>query len=614
MTYFQKLANNCCHKNLLILLFLGLLLMTTAHAASYTYTNSVQENIPEESANCSAQVTKTFTVTNNIIVDDVNIGVALEHDRRNDLLIKLRSPSGQEMLLLSAAAQDENMSYMFDDEAAHSVEDEDEESDEEHSTDSNPYEFTARPPTSLAVFDGEQAFGTWSLTICDRLNRRERGQFLDATLIIEERFVSPPDPAPTLPLSCQAANMSTNWTTTNPSRSNAGALTTTITTSANAGANWGAISNGAMNSINAWSPASVQNRTSWQTVFYWDTNPEPSGENSAFDTSNGQITFSWPRPVTNPIIHIDRLGGSGGVTPQNDQTYNYSNGMRFVPTGAGLVLARVAGPDHFEVTTDYVQRRPFERMADGSTNESNLNSTLGTTAGSFSVLGTHTSLSFTTYGVGTEGSGADGIEIVMCIPQSDVSLTQAVSSNSVSVGGTVTITLTVNNAAGGDPTNGLQVTDALPAGLSFVSATPSQGSYDDTTGLWSVGTVNAGGSATLTITATADAVGVYDNDAYISVSGLTDVDATDTTGLGVDDLGDGVADDDETTQRITVTAPTTIPTEVALGTCAISPSTEFWARRVEWSSDAGAGGFGPKNIDNSFLSGADRLPLALALV
>ena len=36
----------------------------------------------------------------------------------------------------------------------------------------------------------------------------------------------------------------------------------------------------------------------------------------------------------------------------------------------------------------------------------------------------------------------------------------------------------------------MQVTDLLPAGLTFVSANPSQGTYDSVTGVWTVGTVS----------------------------------------------------------------------------------------------------------------------------
>jgi hypothetical protein len=48
----------------------------------------------------------------------------------------------------------------------------------------------------------------------------------------------------------------------------------------------------------------------------------------------------------------------------------------------------------------------------------------------------------------------------------------------------------------------VQVTDLLPAGVSFVSANPSQGTYDNITGFWDVGTVGPGAPQTLSITAT----------------------------------------------------------------------------------------------------------------
>ena len=46
------------------------------------------------------------------------------------------------------------------------------------------------------------------------------------------------------------------------------------------------------------------------------------------------------------------------------------------------------------------------------------------------------------------------------------------------------------------------MTDLLPAGLTFVSATPSQGTYDPATGLWTVGTVATAVPQTLVIQAT----------------------------------------------------------------------------------------------------------------
>src|SRR5262249_48655858 len=47
----------------------------------------------------------------------------------------------------------------------------------------------------------------------------------------------------------------------------------------------------------------------------------------------------------------------------------------------------------------------------------------------------------------------------------------------------------------------VQVTDLLPTGLAFVSATPSQGTYNNTTGVWTVGTVTTAMPQTLQIQA-----------------------------------------------------------------------------------------------------------------
>ena len=66
--------------------------------------------------------------------------------------------------------------------------------------------------------------------------------------------------------------------------------------------------------------------------------------------------------------------------------------------------------------------------------------------------------------------------------------------------GNVVFTVTVTNA-GPDTAVNARVSDLLPAGFGFVSATPSVGSYDNVTGLWSVGDLANGASATLQLVA-----------------------------------------------------------------------------------------------------------------
>ncbi len=71
-------------------------------------------------------------------------------------------------------------------------------------------------------------------------------------------------------------------------------------------------------------------------------------------------------------------------------------------------------------------------------------------------------------------------------------------------GDTLTYTMTVGNSGTADAT-GVTATETMPAGATFVSATPSAGTFDSTSGVWTVGTVAVGTTETLTVTATVNA-------------------------------------------------------------------------------------------------------------
>ncbi len=112
------------------------------------------------------------------------------------------------------------------------------------------------------------------------------------------------------------------------------------------------------------------------------------------------------------------------------------------------------------------------------------------------------------------------------IQQSDLSLVKTVSKNNPEPGETITYLLTLSNA-GTSAATGVTVSDVLPNSIEFLSVTPSLGTYDVITGVWTVGTVNANQSATLTIT-----VKVKD-----SVVGNSIVDFGPATGFNVFVLG-----------------------------------------------------------------------------
>jgi LPXTG-site transpeptidase (sortase) family protein len=114
----------------------------------------------------------------------------------------------------------------------------------------------------------------------------------------------------------------------------------------------------------------------------------------------------------------------------------------------------------------------------------------------------------------TAGVTITGTNLVDCPPppSADIAITKTVDNPSPSLGSDVTFTITTTNT-GPDNATGVQVTDLLPAGLSFVSALASAGSYDPVTGVWNIGPIANGTNATLSIVATVTSTAALTNTA-----------------------------------------------------------------------------------------------------
>jgi uncharacterized repeat protein (TIGR01451 family) len=112
----------------------------------------------------------------------------------------------------------------------------------------------------------------------------------------------------------------------------------------------------------------------------------------------------------------------------------------------------------------------------------------------------------------------------------DLSLVKTVNNSAPNVGSNVTFTLAISNAVGLSAASGVAVLDVLPAGLTFVSSSASQGSYSSSNGTWTVGNLASGGNATLTIIATVSvpstAPSPLTNTAEVSAADQPDRDST----------------------------------------------------------------------------------------
>lgn len=96
------------------------------------------------------------------------------------------------------------------------------------------------------------------------------------------------------------------------------------------------------------------------------------------------------------------------------------------------------------------------------------------------------------------GTTNNSIDAGMYLGGANLSITKVADDNQVDCGQNVTYTITVTNN-GPLTANAITVSDVLPAGLVYINSTASQGSYDNNTGVWAVGTLANGASATLSI-------------------------------------------------------------------------------------------------------------------
>lgn len=150
----------------------------------------------------------------------------------------------------------------------------------------------------------------------------------------------------------------------------------------------------------------------------------------------------------------------------------------------------------------------------------------------------------------------------------DLALGKTVDNASPAAGTEVTYTLTLMNQSD-VPTLGVKVTDLLPEGVTFVSATTSDpsDSYDPATGVWDVGRIIGGETMTLTITVMVTGSGEITNTAEVTASTLPDTDSEPNNQREIeDDIASASISVQVSNAKATDTElDTSVPTEFVLG-------------------------------------------------
>lgn len=109
----------------------------------------------------------------------------------------------------------------------------------------------------------------------------------------------------------------------------------------------------------------------------------------------------------------------------------------------------------------------------------------------------------------------DDAIVELTVGSADVQIIKTASTLTPFKGGQITFTLVAKNNGPGTALN-VKVTDVLPTGYTFIP--PGSPNYNNVTGIWSIPSLNANASETLTINATVKPAGIYTNTATISSS------------------------------------------------------------------------------------------------
>ena len=262
---------------------------------------------------------------------------------------------------------------------------------------------------------------------------------------------------------------------------------------------------------------------------------------NATGSLSNTATVTPPAGVTDPNTGNNSATDTDTLTPQNDVSVTKTDGVTTVVPGQSTTYTITVHNGGPSTATNVIVSDPlpagvtsFVWSGNGHTNVSGpLSDTIASLLPGGSVTYTVTAqidASATgsvrntvtaTAANDTNSANNSATDPDALIPQADLGVVKTVDNPTPNVGDTVTFTVTVNNS-GPSTATGVAVQDDLPAGLTFLSDTPTQGTYSSITGVWNVGTLNNGASASLLLRARVDSPDALTNTASIADSSAQD--------------------------------------------------------------------------------------------
>ncbi|TWI43907.1 putative repeat protein (TIGR01451 family), partial [Flavobacterium glaciei] len=232
----------------------------------------------------------------------------------------------------------------------------------------------------------------------------------------------------------------------------------------------------------------------------------------------GEITVSFARGTRNPLLHFKGLGGiNGGANLSAEFTVRSilsSTGVEQV--GAANIFTRRSG----NLVLNQTARTINNPFVAATANVATTNSGRGTVQFDFNDVQTIILEVFanrkTTNATSLTWTGVDAFLLSTSVGEDDLRVSKTVDNTYPAIGSNVVFNIAASNIGTSSSSN-VSVNDLLPSGYTYVShSAPAGTTYNNGTGLWTIGALAIDQTVNLTITATVRPTGIYRNEATIS--------------------------------------------------------------------------------------------------
>ena len=177
----------CYPLTLLVVMVIALATLAAPAAAQATRQSSnTSTGLLDSGTPCTTPLVRTFTVSTNFIIGDVDLGFLATHTWRGDISITLQSPAGTRQVLVTGepnVVDGDNLNVRLNDSGTLLVN-----SDNPAAAHSAgpvpPYQNNFIPDAPLSVFNGQTSAGTWQLEICDIFPAEDNGTFQRSDLFL----------------------------------------------------------------------------------------------------------------------------------------------------------------------------------------------------------------------------------------------------------------------------------------------------------------------------------------------------------------------------------------------------------------------------------------------